>query len=415
MYGKLLPVSTPFAYRELTDFEGVAVMKLTKRTVEAIQIDPAREVVVWDSQLKGFGVRVKPTGRRSYVIQYRNAQGRSRRLTVGQHGRITADGARREAMLLLADVERGDDPAKERRATRKAPTLDELAERYIQEHAIPKKKPSSVSNDRLLFRLHVLPVLGRHKVAEIVRADVEALHRRIGTSKKTTANRVVALLSKAFNLAEVWGWRPDGTNPCRHVQRFKERKVERYLSREELARLASTLSEAEHQRTEMPSVISALRLLIFTGCRRGEILGLRWEHLDLERRLLLLPDSKTGQKTILLNEPAMEVLRGIERQPDNPHVIVGKFPGTHLENLKDPWGRIRKAAGIEDVRIHDLRHTFASFGVAAGFSLPILGKSLGHQQAATTQRYAHLGEDPVRQLVESVGAELAEATQPQRH
>lgn len=382
-------------------------MRLNKRSVEAIEADDGKDVVVWDSELKGFGVRVKPSGRRTYIIQYRNAQGRSRRFTVGQHGRMTVEQARKEARQLLADVDRGVDPAEDRRSTRKAPTMDELAERYIREHAVPKKKPKSVESDRLLFRKHILPHLGKRKAAEITRADVEKLHQQIGATKKTTANRMVALLSKAFNLAEVWGWRPDNSNPCRHVQRFKERRVERYLSRSELNRLLEALTQAESEQTEMPSVVAAIRLLLFTGCRMGEILHLRWADVDLERRLLLLPDSKTGRKTVLLNEPAIQVLEAIERIPGNPHVIVGRHGRGHLVNLKDPWRRIRKQLNIEDVRIHDLRHTFASFGVAAGFSLPVIGKSLGHRNVATTERYAHLGEDPVRAMVESVGAAIA--------
>ncbi len=382
--------------------------KLTKRFVEAVEPE-SRDVVLWDSDLKGFGLRVKPSGRRTYLIQYRNAQGRSRRLTVGLHGRLTPDQARQEGRRLLAEVELGNDPAEQKSAVKSAPTVEDLAERYLREHAEPRKKPKSVANDRLLLRKHILPTLGQRRVSDVTRADVEKLHLRIGKQAQTTANRAIALLSKAFNLAEVWGWRPDASNPCRHVQRFKERKVERYLSRKELARLAEVLEQAELERSEMPSVVAAIRLLLYTGCRRGEILTLRWQDVDLERRCLFLPDSKTGQKIVMLSEPALQVLAGIERQENNPYVITGWVKGKHLVNLKDPWGRIRAKAGIEDVRIHDLRHTFASFGAGAGFSLPVIGKSLGHTRASTTERYAHLANDPVRQMVEQVGAEIERA------
>lgn len=383
--------------------------KLTKRLVDAQKPTPERDYLVWDSELRGFGLRVWPSGKQTYILQYRNAQNRSRRMTIGQHGPLTVDQARRKAIQLLSDVTEGSDPIEERHSHHSSPTIADLCDRYMTEHAEPKKKPRSVKSDRQLWRTHVLPKLGKRKVGDITRADIADLHAKVGRKAPGAANRVVALLSKAFNLAEIWGWRQDGSNPCRHIKRFKERKLERFLSREELSRLLSTLQETEEMEMEKPAVTDAIRLLMYTGCRVGEILELEWAHVDLEQRCLNLPDSKTGKKTVLLSAPAVQVLQGAIRLPDNRYVIPGKNTGAHLVNIKDPWGRIRARAGIEDVRLHDLRHTFASIGVAAGFSLPMIGKSLGHQNVATTARYAHLQHDPVRMLVEAVGAEILAA------
>lgn len=382
-------------------------MRLTKRALDAAQYAGGTDYR-WDDALPNFGVRIYPSGKKSFVVSYRTS-GRKKIMVLGKYGVLTLDQARNKARAALVRVVEGADPAELKQVKRQAPAVADLAERYLREHAEPRKKPKSVANDRLLIQKHILPALGQRKVADITRADVERFHLRIGQKAPTTANRAIALLSKAFNLAEMWGWRPDGSNPCRHVQRFKERKVERYLSREELTRLATVIERAELKQSEMPSALHAIRLLIYTGCRRGEILGLRWQDVDLERRCLFLPDSKTGQKTVFLSEPAVEVLQSIERLDDNPYVIVGGRKGRALVNLKDPWCRLRAKAGIEDVRLHDLRHTFASFGAGAGFSLPIIGKSLGHTRASTTERYAHLANDPVRQLVDRVGAEIEEA------
>jgi integrase len=212
-----------------------------------------------------------------------------------------------------------------------------------------------------------------------------------------------------FNLAENWALRPDGSNPCRHVEKFKEHKLERFLSETELARLAETLVEAEQARIELPSVIAAIRLLLFTGARLSEILTVRWEHVNFEEHCLRLPDSKTGAKTIYLSPPALEVLNGLQRQDGNPYVIIGAKPGAHLINLRKPWHRIRTKAGLDNVRIHDLRHSFASMAVAGGLSLPVIGALLGHTQAATTQRYAHLAADPLKQAANLTGARITAA------
>ncbi len=239
------------------------------------------------------------------------------------------------------------------------------------------------------------------------RLDVVRFHNSLGKTPYQ-ANRVLAVLSKMFNLAERWGLRPDGSNPVRHVDRFRERKRERFLSETELARLGKTLAEAEAAGTERPPTIAAIRLLVFTGCRLSEILSLRWEHVDFERRCLRLADSKTGPRVVPLNAPALKVLAELE-QGDTPWVIRGRKQAAPLVNLGKPWRRIREGAELGDVRIHDLRHSFASVAAGSGHSLVVIGALLGHRQATTTHRYAHLSDDPVRTASEVVGARIEAA------
>jgi integrase len=377
--------------------------KLTKRSVESARPEPGRDVFLWDSALPGFGLRVKPSGARSYIAQYRTWSGRSKRMTLGRHGVLTVDEARSSARQVLASAARGDDPAGEKAEARRAITFSEFADRYLDQHATPKKKASSAATDRRNLRLHLRPALGSLTVAEITRADVVKLHHDMRETPGA-ANRILALLSKMMNLAERWGLRHDGSNPCRHVERYPERRRERFLSAAELGRLGDVLRELEAKGAESPSVIGAIRLLVLTGARRSEILNLRWEHVDLERALLRLPDSKTGAKVIHLGAPALQVLAGLPRRCE---WVLPTASGSGPVSLSGPWNRIRQQADLEDVRIHDLRHSFASVGAGAGLGLPIIGKLLGHRAAATTARYAHLADDPVRQASEAISSRIA--------
>lgn len=381
--------------------------KLTKRFVEGLR-PKDRYYIIWDDELPGFGIRVWPTGRKVYMLQYRNKQGRQRKPALGQHGILTAEQARTMARQWLAGVHQGEDPADTTKMLRKSPTVALLAERYMQEHALLKKKPGSSRPDTYNLRRHVLPALGRKTVDAVTRDDIAQLHYAM-RSTPGAANRVLALLSKMFTLAEQWGYREAGTNPVRHIQRYKERRFERFLSTEELVRLGEVLAEAERTQTESASVIAAIRLLIFTGARLSEILELQWDQVDLQHACLRLADSKTGAKIIYLSSTALDVLHGIQRRESNPYVIVGSKPGAPLVNLRKPWGRIRQQAGLEDVRLHDLRHSFASIGASIGLSLPIIGKILGHNHAATTQRYAHLAADPVKDAVDKIDVVIAAA------
>ena len=355
-------------------------MKLTKTRVERIPPEPGTDVLRWDDVLPSFGVRVKPSGVRSYIVQYRNRAGRSRRITIGRHGLFTVEQARKVARRVLLAAADGQDPADERAEKRPTLTIADLGERYVDEHARPKKKPSSVKADLCNLKNHILPALGRRAIADVSRADIARLHHSMRATPGG-ANRTLALLSKMFNLAERWGLRPDGTNPCRHVERYRERKRQRFLSDEELARLGNALERAERDGFGSCSAVAAIRLLIFTGCRSSEILGLRWEHVDQQRNLLRLPDSKTGARIVPLNAPALAVLSQLERN-GFPWVLPGRRDRSHLVNLSKPWDSIRKLARLHGLRLHDLRHSFASVGASSGLGLPMIGKLLGHTQAA---------------------------------
>ena len=383
-------------------------MRLTKRTVEATRADSGRDVVSWDDALPGFGVRIKPSGVKSFIVQYRSG-GRSRRLTLGRYGPLTVQQARKNARAFLGRVAQGEDPAAERQAERRnAVTVADLADRFLEHHARPKKKPSSVRMDILNLRNHVVPALGRLRVDQVTRADVARLHHAMRRTPGA-ANRVLALLSKLFSIAEAWGLRRDGSNPCRHVERFRERARERFLSPEELGRLGEALELAESNGSVGPEAIAAIRLLLLTGCRAGEILSLRWDYVDLPGRLLRLPDSKTGAKVVPLNTAACQVIETLPRTSN--WVLPGRRVGNHVVNVRKPWQRICSAARLEDVRLHDLRHTHASTGAASGISLTLLGKILGHRVVGTTFRYVNLAgsDDPVREASERIGQSLAAA------
>ncbi len=362
--------------------------------------------VLWDTEIRGFGLRLTPEGRKVFIVSYR-AGGRKRQMTLGAYGVLTLSQARDMARKHLAQVIEGRDPLAERRLSKEAETVRQLADRYLTDHAEAKKKPASVKNDRQMIRDYVIPKLGGLKVAAVTRQDVAALHHAL-RDKRFMANRVLALLSKMFNLAEKWGLRPDGSNPCRHVERFKEKRRERYLSSEELARLADSLKTEELEGSG-PHTAAAIRLLLLTGCRLREILQLRWEDVDLAAGLLRLPDSKTGAKVIYLSAPARAVLSDLPRTHGFQFVIEGRNPDSPRFDLNKPWRRVRDRAGLEDVRLHDLRHSFASIGAGIGISLPMLGQLLGHSQPATTARYAHLAADPMHEAADRIAEELTAA------
>ena len=380
--------------------------KVTKRSVESVALGQS-DAFLWDTEIPGFGVKVTPGGKRVYVLQYTFGD-RTRRCTIGKHGvDVTADEARQEARRLRGRVAGGHDPAGETAIARAVPTLDVFAERYLVEHAAVKKKASSTAEDQRNLRNHVLPALGRRRVTEIARTDVAKLHSAM-KDRPGAANRCLALLSKMFNLAEKWGYRPDGTNPTRHIEKYPERKVERFLSEAELARLGEVLVEAE-QAGKHPSVIAAIRLLIFTGCRRNEVLTLKWEHVDFDRGCLWLSDSKTGAQMVPLGAPAIELLSAHPRADGNPYVLPGALPGKHYVGLEKAWRRLRGQADLRDVRLHDLRHSFASTGAGSGESLVLIGSLLGHRSTATTARYAHLSSDPLRAAADRIAGRIAGA------
>ena len=378
------------------------IPRITKRSVDAIKVG-GTDTVYWDGELTGFGLRVRRSGRKSYVVQTRIA-GKLCWFTIGPHGPLNPDQARARALEILACAKKGIDP-RDADARREAePSMADLGRRFLEEYVPVHCKPSTREEYRRSVRLFVDPVIGELRVPEVQRKDIAALHHGL-RDKPYQANRTLGVLSKMFSLAEVWGWRPDGTNPCRHVKRYKEHKRERFLSPEETERLGQVLREAEE---EMPSAVAAFRLLLLTGCRMSEIRDLRWEYIKDD--CIELPDAKTGGRVVPLGPEARAVLSAIPREEDNPWVIAGRLPGSHLTDLQRPWRRIRKQAGLEDVRIHDLRHSFASRALALGESLTMIGKLLGHTQVQTTARYAHLARDSIQtaaaRITGSIGGNL---------
>ncbi len=389
-------------------------VRLTKRVVDRLKPEVGRDVVLWDSELPGFGLRVKPSGVRSYMVQYRNAGGRSRRLTLGRHGVLTPEQARDLAKQRLAEVTKGADPATERAAVRKAMTVAELAERYLKEHAETHNKPSSAREFRALLKRRILDPLGKLKAEAITTADVMRLHHSLRDTPYE-ANRTLALLSKLFNLAEAWKIRPQHSNPCTHVKRYAERKRERFLSAVVLSRLGAALSDAERTKTERPAIIAAIRLLAFTGCRRGEILSLQWGHVDLGSGLLRLADAKTGARIVPLGAPALELLRQLPQT--GPFVVHGPKSGKPLASstLEGAWWRLCKTAKIVDgddepnARIHDLRHTVGTYGGQAGLNAFMVRDLLGHKTLAMTARYVERDTDPLRAAADQVAGRIADA------
>jgi integrase len=364
----------------------MAMPKLTKRIVESL-VSKAQDYIAFDDEVKGFGVRVLPSGTKSYLVQYRSA-GRTRRVKIGRHGLLTADEARKKAKELLGAVAKGDNPAHTISEHRGAPTLATVCERFYREHVLERCKPSTQGEYRRAIDLFIKPALGAFKIVDIVRADIARLHHN-HRDKPYQANRTLGVLSKLFNLAEIWGLRTDGTNPCRHVPKYAERKRERFLLPHELERLGQVLSELEGEGSESPHVVAAFRLLILTGCRVSEIQTLKWTYI--QNNCMALPDSKTGARKIPLPPAAMAVLDNLERIPANEYVITGTVRGQAISDLQKPWRR----------------HTYASNAVMQGLSLPMVGKLLGHTQIQTTMRYAHLADDHVREAARKVSAELS--------
>ncbi len=436
----------------------MATVRLTKRVVDLLE-PKASEFTVWDSEAPGFGVRVRPSGSASYVVMYRTGGRNSpqRRVTIGSTTKLTVDEARAAGRKVLAKAELGEDVADNLATARKAETVSELCDLYLEEAErgglISKrgtpKKASTLITDRGRIARHIKPLLGKKRVRDVNRMDIERFLRDVAVGKtavdlrtkkhgraivtggRGTATRTVRLLGGIFTYAIRLGMRAD--NPTHGVARYADRQGERFLTTAELERLGASLREAEtiglqwivdqtapgakhlpkhedDRRTVIgPHAIAAIRLLILTGCRLREVLDLEWSHVDFERGLLFLPDSKTGKKTIVLATPALEVLANVPRIAECPFVIAGNKLDRPRSDLKRPWAMVTRAAGLEGVRLHDLRHTYASHGAAAGMGLTVVGRLLGHADVKTTNRYSHFDADPLRRAANAVGSALASA------
>ncbi len=378
--------------------------KISKRTIETLAPQEA-DFFLWDDELKNFGVRVMPSGRKTFLVQYR-AKGRTRRVKIGVFGSVTPDEARQQAQRLLGEVAHGEDPAEGIAIDRKSPTVAKVCERFLQEHVAIRCKPSTEIGYRGIVERQIKPAFGTRRITDISRPDISKLHFEM-RDRPHLANRTLSVLSKIFNLCELWGIRPDGSNPCRHVPKYRETARERFLSPEEIASVGSVLDEAEAEGSETKAACDAIRLLILTGCRLGEIQTLKWEYV--QPPYLVLPDSKTGARRIPISSDVQKVLSAITRIDGNPYVLVGKNEGQYLAEIRHPWKRIQKRAGLSAVRLHDLRHTYASNALANGVPLEVVGKLLGHTQYQTTLRYAHLADGHLRDAAAHVAHGIGDA------
>jgi integrase len=476
--------------------------KISKRVVDAATAAKGDELWIWDTELKGFGLRVRPNGRRTYVLEYRPGRGgrstQKRRISIGIHGSPwTPDMARKEALRLLGVVASGGDPAADKTAGKEAPRVDELVERFLREHVEAKRKASTAKEYRRLLDKFVVPAIGHKRVVDVSRPDILKIHNGM-TATPYQANRLLAVVCSLFNFGALAGDRPPGTNPTAGIESYPEKERERMLSAQELGWLGEALADEERHAAEVstyearvrearqrfaaaravddrraggvarrelaelraarpvaavpPQAILCFRLLFFTGARCSEIQTLQRLWIDFERAEARLPDSKTGVKTVHLPPPALELLASAPRIAGNPYVITGEREGAHFVGLFKCWQQIRNAAtvkawasdvgspaarivgnltqslgrsptymeclkaaevrsvdlpvGLSNLRLHDLRHAFASVAASSGMGLPIIGKMLGHAQPSTTQRYAHLAPDPVKAAAASVAAKI---------
>jgi integrase len=407
--------------------------KITKRLVDGLKPGPA-DLTIFDTDVPGFAVRVRKTGGMSYAVEYKAGRGRgapTRRVTIGAIGKMTPDEARAAAKMVLGSVAHGEDPAAQKASERRALPLGEVIDAFFREHVETKRKASTAVWMRDALERIVKPALGSMKADRVTRQDATRLHSSM-SNRPVQANRTLAILGALYSWAGKNGYVEEGENPARGVEKFPERSRERFLTNEEFGRLADALRQggtiglpytvdetkpnakhapkADARWTKLdPLAIAAIRLLMLTGARLREILHAKWEYVDFERSVMFLPDSKTGRKPIYLSAAALAILSEVPRIEANPFIIAGTKDDAPRADLKKPWAAVTKAAGLEGVRIHDLRHSFASVGAGASLGLPIIGKLLGHSQASTTQRYAHLAADPMRRAVETIGATIAAA------
>jgi len=405
-------------------------LRIGRKALSTIKAGAAESrQVYYDDELAGFALRVEPSGRMTYFIEYRpGAGGRGvlkKRLNLGTAAELTPEDARKRASELLAVVRLGGDPAADKKLERAIPAMKEFAQRFLEEEVETKLKAGTLRNYRSYISKYIEPALGTSKLDKVQPDEIARLHRRIGKERPTVANRVIECLGSIYRYAAQCGLTPKGHNPAAGISAFKEAARERFLSAAEMAKLGETLALAEtdglpwkvSESKHVPKIkqatiidrhaVAAIRLLILTGWRLREVLHLRWSEVDFERGVALHADGKTGRRYAVLTAPALVILKDLDRLGD--YVIPGVEKHKPRSDLNRPWRAVRAQAGLGDVRIHDLRHTNASVAASGGVPLAILGKLLGHNQTSTTQRYAHLADDPVRAAADRVGNQIAAA------
>lgn len=375
--------------------------RLTNKLIAKLPLPNAGNRIHYDTEVSGLGARVTAAGARSFILEYRTRSGRKRRYTIGPAGEWTIGAARAEAKALKKKIGNGEDPLGKIRADRDAPTVADMCKRFAEDH-LPKKRPSTQTGYRIIIDGLILPKLKHLKVAEVTYADIDALHRKITKDGAPyQANRAVAVLSKMFSLATKWGWRTD--NPAKGIERNDEHKRDRYLSADELKRLSEALTKCTDQQGA-----NIIRLLLLTGARRGEVFRMRWADLDLEKGTWTKPAATTKTRrlhSVPLSAPARQLLAKLRHDADDDaEYLFPSCAGGHRVDIKKTWYALCKVAKITGANVHDLRHTYASILASSGHSLPIIGRLLGHTQAATTDRYSHLADDPLRAATERAGA-----------
>lgn len=393
--------------------QATRVVHLDATVIKGLQAPAKGNEITWDDEVAGFGCRVTAGGTKSFVFNYRTkSSGQQRRITIGQFGSWTTGAARAKAKDLRKQVDDGGDPRGDFEELREAPTMAALIDRFIREH-LPKKRDSTVRSYKGLLNKHVRPFFGKHtKVADVGYSDINKLHLKITATGSTyVANRTVAVLSRMFSLAIRWGLRSD--NPATGIERNAEKKRKRYLSGEELARLTAALAKQPDR--QFADIVC---LLLLTGARKGEVLSMRFDNLDLDRGIWTKPGSTTKQKTdhiVPLSKPVVQLLAKLQRKTNREFVFESDSKTGHVADIQKAWVRLCKSTDISDLRIHDLRHSFASQLASSGASLPLIGALLGHSNPTTTARYSHLFDDPQRAAVEKVGVIVGDAGKAGHH
>ena len=406
-------------------------VRLTKRAVDTLQ-PGGDEIRIWDTDISGFGVRCRGSSRKYYFLKYRLPNGRQRWATIGRHGSPwTVETARMEARRLLGQIVDGEDPVETKAIGRADLTISQLCDLYTDQPIIitnrgTPKKASSLEIDRSNIERHIKPLLGQVRLRALTRSDVEKFQQDVAAGKsradiktksrgraivsggKGTAARSLAVLGTLLSFAVSHGLRSD--NPARGIKLFANGRRERFLSFDEIGRVGEALARVEVEGGNQYAV-AAIRLLLLTGCRRGEIIGLHWKWVNLERHCLVLPDSKTGAKTVALGEPAINALRAVPVVADCKFVFPSSRGNGHIVDVRSTWKKVTQLAGVQRLRLHDLRHSFASVAISNGESLYVVGKILGHRQARTTEVYAHLAQDPIQAAADRAARKIAEAMQ----
>lgn len=376
-------------------------LRLTDAIIKTLPAPKSGNVITKDATVRGFGIRITAAGARSFVINYRRKlDGRERRYTIGSFPDWGTTAAREEAKRLKRAIDGGADPVGEQEENRAAATMADLCARFERDY-LPRKRPSTQRVYRQQIRTDILPAFGKMKVAAVSHADIDGFHHRLSARAPTHANRTLAVLSRMFNLAIRWGWR--GDNPCKGVERNQEHKRTKYLSNAEIARLSGALAKLRDQ-----NAANAVRLLLLTGARQGELLAAKWADIDLNAGTWAKPGATTKQRTdhrIPLSAAACQLLAEMRQQANDE--VEWVFPargGGHRPHVNEAWIRARKAAKLDGIHLHDLRHAYASILASAGLSLPVIGALLGHATPVTTHRYAHLFDDPLRVATERASA-----------